>query len=650
MVLETITLDAAIKVATPAAKKLFAAKLNPLIETKIVNYFKTKAALSRFKRESIKYLARLTGQCSILNTIAFQNAPKRLESLYIPLTLQSDSKTESILIDDKVEIFQKHSHILINDSAGMGKSTLSKRIILNVIDKAQYIPVFIELRQLQNKPIEEQVTDLFGVKCDNPITFLKQLPLLYVFDGMDEVANDQKKDILKFIKEFVDQIDDSKILLTSRQETYLSEFYSFKRYSIQPLTEKEAFNLLRKCDSTGKICEKLIEGVKSNRGSGIREFMSTPLYVSLLFCSYRYKTVIPQKKHLFYSQVYEALFESHDLSKEVGYVRPKYSKLDSAEFHTILRRIGFWCLKNNGKIEFQLDELEIVVSGLLSGITGLSTKAPNFVKDLIKTVPLFVKEGSSVRWSHKSLMEYFASMFICHDAKVKQKDLMLNFFNSPNWSSYSSIFELCADIDFSSFRSSIVKKVLNEFIQYHDSAYKNITNPRIKKQDIEMRISLTFSSGNGIQFLSNFESNILDDIKFFEKVKSECGHHCGRRVEMIMGFGEPSRIIHYVGCENRNRSILKILEDKSPELFIKIDPMHSKVSDYLSKTTLKKNKLYIVNENSKSILNNSVHFSNINKILTLNTKKFLNIEAVKSEVLKINTDDSNGINELLDGF
>ena len=192
MILETITLDKAITLATPVAKKLFSSKLLPLLEDKISGFFKNKTALKRFEAESVKYIARLTGRCSILNTIAFQNAPMRLEDLYIPLTLESDDGGTKIVVDEQAEIFHFHPHVLINDIAGMGKSTVSKRIILSVIERGDFIPVFIELRQLEDKPIERQIGEYFGIKTESPINIIKQLPLLYVFDGMDEVPNNIK--------------------------------------------------------------------------------------------------------------------------------------------------------------------------------------------------------------------------------------------------------------------------------------------------------------------------------------------------------------------------------------------------------------------------------------------------------------------------
>ncbi|WP_413693451.1 NACHT domain-containing protein [Psychromonas sp. KJ10-2] len=296
--LETITLDSAVKLSTPLAKKLFNAKLKPIITDKISEYFKSKADNKTFEKESVKYIARVSGLCSTMNTIAFPNTPKKLEDLYIPLKIIGENDNE-IVINNQADIFKSNNKVLVNDTAGMGKSTLSKRVFLNIIEKEEYIPVFIELRQLARKPLARQITSKFGVDTKNPINFLKELPLVYLFDGLDEVDVENKDYIIKEIRKFIDDLVEPKILITSRLESYLSEFYDFTRFTINPLKVKEAFSLISKYDPKGDVSKKLISGINRSRDRGLKDFLSTPLYVSLLFCAYRHKTVIPQKKHLF---------------------------------------------------------------------------------------------------------------------------------------------------------------------------------------------------------------------------------------------------------------------------------------------------------------------------------------------------------------
>lgn len=648
--LETITLEAAIKFSTPYAKKLFNDKIKPLITNKIEGYFKTKNDINKFEQESVKYISRIAGQCSTINTIAFPNTPKKLDELYIPLTLKDENKNE-LIINDDVDIFRENNKILINDTAGMGKSTISKKILNNIIDKKELIPIFIELRHLTKEPLAKQITKLFGVNTESPEEILNNLPLVYLFDGLDEISSDSKSYIIDEIRKFIDQIEDPKILITSRLESYLSDFYDFSRFTIKPLSQEEAYDLISKYDPQGDISKKLTEGIKQSDDRGLIDFLSTPLYVSLLFCAYRYKTIIPQKRHLFYSQVYEALFESHDLSKEIGFVRQKNSNLDSSEFHLILRRLGFWCLKNGGKIEFQKDELEIAIREILSCLSSINTNSVKFVKDLTTTVPLFIKEGSNLRWSHKSLMEYFAAMFICHDTKGKQQEILLHLYQSENWSSYKNIIELCADIDFMTFRRSVVKKVLEDFITYHDNNYQNIKNKRIKKSDIETRISVTFHCSFGFRLTSmkSYDMNNKDFWNFsspdIDEVKNTIGDKYNQIGLMISGLKSREAIIRFVMALSKENMIIKILNYKCPHVMASSTKPSFEVRENI--TTLKKDKLFIVNDFDSNILNKSKYFATINSWLTQREIVGLDYEKAILELKTIETECSNGIDKLI---
>lgn len=658
--LETITLENAIKISIPLARKVFDTKIKPIISEKISQYFKSRSDKNIFEKESIKYISWATGQCSTINTIAFPNTPKKLDDLYIPLKIVGEKENE-IIINDENDIFRGNKKILVNDTAGMGKSTLSKKVFLNIINKQEFIPVFIELRQLDNQSIAKQIAAKFGVDSDNPEQLLSQLPLVYIFDGLDEVPAKDKSHIISELRRFIDELDDPKILITSRLESYLSEFYDFARHTIKPLEDKEAFNLISKYDPKGEVSAKLISGIRHSRDRGLKEFLSTPLYVSLLFCAYRYKTVIPQKKHLFYSQVYEALFESHDLSKAIGFVRPKYSNLDSSEFHFLLRRLGFWCLKNGGKIEFQRDELEIVIQEILSTAKGINTNAANFVKDLTTTVPLFLKEGSSIRWSHKSLMEYFSSMFICNDAKDKQQILLLHFYRSDSWSSYKNIFELCADIDFSTLRVSVVREVLESYLKFHELSYKSITNKRIKKIEIEKRIGLSFCQEFGFKIIENeklpFDNEEIwsDDSADVVAVKKKSKDKASEVSQFVMGIGKKDGYLFAINVLSRESMIVGILKYKCPELFLANANANANAKGFgfnaiFSDSKIKINRLYIVSDNPDDFLNNSKYFHVINRLLSIYGGPALDFDKVKSELFSIEEDSSNGIDKLIDGL
>ncbi|BBI63172.1 hypothetical protein HSBAA_44780 [Vreelandella sulfidaeris] len=77
--------------------------------------------------------------------------------------------------------------------------------------------------------------------------------MVYLFDGLDEVSVDNKEYIIKELRVFIDQLSDPKILITSRKESYLSDFYDFTRYEINSLSEKRSFSLISKYDPKSDV-------------------------------------------------------------------------------------------------------------------------------------------------------------------------------------------------------------------------------------------------------------------------------------------------------------------------------------------------------------------------------------------------------------
>lgn len=77
------------------------------------------------------YLARTRAQCSIINSLAFPNVLKKVNDIYVPLTLSAlDSMEENEFTVRKGDVFlEQFKNILIIDNAGMGKSTLMKKLL-----------------------------------------------------------------------------------------------------------------------------------------------------------------------------------------------------------------------------------------------------------------------------------------------------------------------------------------------------------------------------------------------------------------------------------------------------------------------------------------------------------------------------------------
>lgn len=300
--------------------------VKPLVETFVKNYVAPALAnvFKNIKGECQKDLIKSSEafeayyehsyeRYSIINTLAFKERVKKLKDIYIPLSLclsenSRDKKAIQINAYPK-DLLDKYQRVLITDTAGMGKSTLMKRMFLDVIDNKHGIPFFVELRRISstNDILNEISVQLGGLDNNFDSDLLTRLfregGNIFFFDGYDEIPSQQKSFVTSNIQEFVSKVPDNKFILTSRPEEELAGLGNFQEFRIKELKKEESYELLRKYDNQGNISKLLINKLKSGNYTMISDFLKNPLLVTLLFVAFDYKQTIPLKKHIFYRQV-----------------------------------------------------------------------------------------------------------------------------------------------------------------------------------------------------------------------------------------------------------------------------------------------------------------------------------------------------------
>jgi len=648
-----ISIESLIFLAKPWASKFIEEKFIPFIYRAGYSYYLKEKQLNKVKHLMSDYLAKTKAQCSTINSLAFPNVLKKINDIYEPLTLCSldsgDYLNEKILSGDV--LLKKYKHLLIIDNAGMGKSTLLKKIVIDTIENTEFIPVYIELRALENEPIDTQIKSMFGLEIIESNDLLKKFPFAFFFDGIDEVQSDKKSAIIKRIKKFSEEFSSSNIIITSRPDQSLLELHSYSRFKIQPLELYQSYNLLKLYDANSfnignslVLSKKLINEIELMRNRdniNIVDFLTTPLYVSLLFYSYKHKPVIPRRKDLFYSQVFEALFEMHDLSKETGYVRQKQSGLDITEFSILLRRLAFWCLRKNGKLEFTRSELEFAILEISSNLQGITFRPNHFINDLIYSVPVFIKEGALFRWSHKSLMEYFCAEFICIEVKDKRDSLLLKIYESNDTLQYKNILELCSDIDYSSFRKSVLRKCLEDYQLHYQRILKN---PNVDDIHKEIWSNVTFFSDVSLMITSYSNANLEDfELNLEDKEKTSIFENT------FIGFRD--YITHITYPVSLKNTVFEILRWRNNEFFYKERDFYKRSDVELismpENIVIQCKNGQLENCNDSAIPELISILLQFRHTLTIPVIRYQSAEKVLADIC---FDESNGVNALLEGF
>lgn len=572
-----------------------------------------------------EYLYRTYKRLSVVNTLVFNNSQRILQEIYLPLTITKKTETNELkfkITSFPEELLNKFEKVLITDNAGMGKSTIAKKIFIDSIENKKGIPILVELRRLTKEKkiifeIQEQINAL-AKDFDNSLLLelLSEGGFIILLDGYDEIPLSEREIVTSDIQLFISKASNNKFILTSRPENALKGFGDFQEFKIEPLKRKEAFELLRKYDKRGQVSTLLIKKLEETELANISEFLTNPLLVSLLFTAFQHKQKIPFKKHIFYRQVYDANFESHDLTKGDSYTHDKHSKLEIDDFHRVLRHIGFACLKNDQRIEFSKDEILLLIKSAKKFCVDLIFNESDFLKDLLSTVPLFTQDGNYFRWAHKSLQEYFAAQFIYLDSKDQQSKILLQLYNNRSLDKYINILDLYYDIDAKTFRSTILFDFLTHFNSYFDSYFQN-ENFAIDKEQMILRKELCFLCEPFVFIMPvNEKGNIDDDA--FDKLLMEI-----RNAGRLSGSLGSRNIDDKLFCLVRNEikeSICTLLQSKLPNLF-KHSFSETIENERLNITYVLNTEYspYWLNDNVDDQFNSKMNFADVNKLI-LNSK------------------------------
>lgn len=414
-----------------------------------------------------KYLKRLLRRISEIKTIVFPNHPFPLPSIYEPLSLKGkfDLSEKETNKEFNALTLNDGENYLIIDSAGMGKSTFVKHLVLDIVNSTIKIPIFLELRRIEEnetllqriaKDIDESQN---GIDEKLLLMLLDQGGFVIILDGYDELPNQFRKKISQQITDLAVRCDQNSLILTARPEVNLPEIPNSKAFTINRLEREQAETIALRYDNIVNldIGKQLITQFdKVDEG-----FLKTPLFIALLYKTYGFNQSIATKITSFYDDVFNAFYKGHDLTK-AGFAREKVSKLDAENFRRLLRGFSFLLIaqqKNN--LKSKTEGITIVEDSIkLTSVTPESAEA--FFDDLLLTVPLIIKDGTDYRFIHKSIGEFFAAEFLAFTSN--SKDFIKKIMDGKSYQSFFNCLDYLADLNPGLFKKVIVEPLAKEVL------------------------------------------------------------------------------------------------------------------------------------------------------------------------------------------
>jgi hypothetical protein len=427
-------------------------------------------AFAIHKIESLKEnIARVGAVKTILNP----DSIAKLDSIYFEKAI-TFNKGEKI---DSASYFPC-KQVLIEGGPGQGKSLYLRWLCLIEGKSSSYIPIFIEFRNLKFKKnlkneLFEAIRD-FGVDLDDELfNFLANSDkVLFILDGFDEIPNAARLNVAKELETIARTYPNLRIVVSSRPDSGMGASVYFKKYIIQTLSHEcqlEFVNHLYQGGSQAQSINNIL-----TQSSFLTEVTNTPLLLTIFTITYNARQFKPDSLSEFYSLIFPTMLYRHDRLK-IGFERERKAGLTDYQMQRIFEALSFVSLKDNN-VRFSSPKFR----QYLDQATQLEKIAENLedklIEDITGITALVIKDGfDDYSFSHKSIQEYFAAVFInrlSDDRKCKFYQLVLiNFDEFRKW---QNTLEFLSTIDERSYNKYFFLPFKKSVLNLNSSGKVNI--------------------------------------------------------------------------------------------------------------------------------------------------------------------------------
>lgn len=392
-----------------------------------------------------------------VKTFVFSENAVSFEDIYVPLSLRFEKK--KISLPPKVEsLFKTNNCITILGHAGSGKTMLMKHSFLNILTEGAMIPVIIELRRIDNTEMSlaEYVSSLvFKLNlARNESIFTRMMGkgrFVFFFDGFDEIAITNKERRSAEIEEFVDRYNKNCFMLTSRPGANAETLGRFMTYHVCDMDDNQVRTFVnkqaRKMGEDGDvIADKILSTIFEGKNSTIKDYLCNPLLLSMFIVTFRYTPELPSKKSDFYFNVFDTLYCKHDTtSKTGGYLHERKCKMEKDQYFRILQNFSYESYFSS-KYEFDNAYINSVFEKVKKNLS-LKFCADDMIYDLSVSIGIWILDGLTYNFPHRSMQEYFAASLISRSEEEIRKLVYTQILTKKYGYDGFNFWSLCQELD-----------------------------------------------------------------------------------------------------------------------------------------------------------------------------------------------------------
>ncbi len=550
------------------AKKILEKYTEPIIKnvTKIARdeweKFKTDFGIVFSEYEKKSY-----DKYSKIKTILYKTEPKFIYDFFEcpSLSKENDKTFQPINTNDILDISR---YIIIQGTGGIGKSTLMKHLFISEINNKDLIPIFIELKDLNDIKEDYSISELIFNKLSNLGSTLKSMYLdyalksgcfLFLLDGYDEIQTEKKDIFFRNLDDFCDKFNENYFIISSRPYSEFIEFQRFTVLSTEPLDEEQAISLVRKIEFDDCIKSRFIDELQNGLFDKHVSFASNPLLLNIMLLTFENYANIPEKLHLFYANAFETLYSKHDATKS-GYKRDMKCKLSYDLFQKLFSSFCFITYTQD-KIEFTYDELLNVLKQAKELLNQKELEVEDYSFDLVNSLCVLYKDGLTYRFAHRSFQEYFTAIFLKDLTDDNFSNYGIQIIKKDSYKAiHDSVFSMLFDMCESRFEKNILLPILSKVesnFSVNEDKYTSYLRRRIE------RIKFEKHNRENQLWLMN-RNSFSDENMGLVEFLCDCSSHY--REKSIFPMDESEELLNYLATEkeyNIGESITcdAILED-----------------------------------------------------------------------------------------
>ena len=371
-----------------------------------------------------RYLDQQLARRSRVKTILYREDPKFIYSFYVPQDLQSGT-TKLIKSVDTDSLLKITRRAILCGTGGMGKSILLRHLFVDFVRKSSMVPIFIDLRMInENGNTFDSVLagELASYGLDlSPealVRCMKRGVFALLLDGLDEVVAAKRDATSKQIQEFGRNCPDVPLVVTSRPDERFVGWDDFIQFQVLPFTLDKVRSLVTRLEYDEGDKVRFLADVETNLWKSHQSFLSNPLLLTIMLMTYSHHASVPSKMHLFYSQVFETLWNRHDATKD-GYKRTLVSGLQKDVFLRVLEAFAVKTyLENLVSLSDSQVHDALTWSRNLNSCPGDNS---TLLDDMVRSLCILNHDGLQYTYTHRSFQEYYTARFLRHAEPEQRK-------------------------------------------------------------------------------------------------------------------------------------------------------------------------------------------------------------------------------------